>query len=329
MTPLLYYNFHTSKPNFNTTLGQLTGSLTWLNSTHQDESAAQLTSINGHSPSSGVGSPVDFFGSFNGSQFYGYNGVPVAVVSNFTIPLPPLRSKCVLYMEATASFRSLWPYQINSCAGRANDPFYGVGLVTALDYDNWMEWGFMWTNHKIYALYARWPNGWSLRTPYTNYGAFVYMVPLADRTIESFNHVALAFDRSTHSIKYIIDGKKPMILLQPGLAIDHKFITNDFDGILPSSAVFPTRLAFEMGVSTPTRGNLVQGACQGLYDPCAGGFNALQPVTDGWATSCRYVQPQDVSTYNITLIMDMQHFSVSTACKMPTACPCFAPGFPE
>lgn len=327
MKPIIFYNFQSRQLSFNSTQWAQ-GVHTWVNSTHQDEGDAQLTSINGHSPAGGVGD-IPWFGSFNGSQFYGYNGVPVATISNFTIPLPMPRSKCVLYMEAEASFRSLWPFQISSCAGRAADPFYGVGFVSALDYDNWLEFGFMWTNRKIYALYARWPNGWSLRTPSTNYAAFVYMVPIGDREIESYNHVALAFDRSSRSVKYILDRTRPMLLLRPGLPIDNKFLTNDFGGVQPSSALFPTHLAFEMGVATPTRGNLVKGACQGLYEPCAGGFNAEQPVTDAWGTQCRYVQPQDPLTYNVTLIMDMQHFSVSTACQMETACPCFAPGYPQ
>lgn len=323
MDTRFYYNFQTSKPNFNTTLQEL-GILTWVNSTHQDEGGAQLSSINGHTSPNGVGE-IPFFGSFNGSQFYGYNGVPVGILSNFTVPLPMPKTECVLYMEATASFRSLWPYQITSCAGRANDPFYGAGYVTAVDTDNWLEFGFYWTNHKIYALYARWPNGWSILTPTTNYAAFVYLVPLADRTLESFNHVALAFDRKTRTVKYILDGRKPMVIRRVGLPIDKKFLTNDFGGLQPVNPIFPTRLAFEMGVMTPTRGNLVKGACQGLYDPCAGGWRSDQPVEDAWATICKYVDPQSQSTYNVTLIMDVQHFSVGTACSMPEACPCSRP----
>jgi len=321
--PLFYYNFHTSIPSFNQTL-HAQGLRTWVNSTHQDEAGNQLSTINGHTPAGGVGI-IPFFGSFNGSQFYGYNGVPAGIISNFTVNLPSARSRCVLYMEAEASFRSLWPYQIQSCAGRADDPFYGVGYVTAIDEVTWMEFGFLWTNGKIYALYARWPNAWSLRTPATNYAAWIYMVPIADRTINSVNHVALGFDRYARTVSYIIDGHKPTLILKVGLPIDVKFLTNNFGGVQSSTPIYPASLAFEMGVMTPTRAALVKGACQGLYDPCAGGFNSQQPVADAWATQCRYVQPQAQQTYNVTLIMDMYHFSVGIACDMPEACPCFSP----
>ncbi len=321
LRPLLAYNFVTSIPSLNQT-ATIDGVLTWLNSTHQDEAPDQLSPIEGHTGISGVGS-IAYFGTFNGSLFSGYNGVPVAILSNFTFPIPDSSSKCTLYMEAVLRFKSLYPYNITSCAGRANDPFYGSGIVTAIDQKNWLEFGFMLTNHKIYGLYARWPNGWSLRTPDTNYGSFVYMIPLADRQPDQFNQVTLMFDQRTKIVRYLIESRIAMTLRKVGLRIDAKFLTNDFGGI--PFLVYPIDLAFEMGLMTPTRAGLVKGACQGLYDPCAGAINGDQPVEDAWATVCRYIQPQNQLTYNITMSLTMKRFSISTACQMPVACPCFVP----
>ncbi len=91
LRPLLAYNFVTSIPSLNQT-ATIDGVLTWLNSTHQDEAPDQLSPIEGHTGISGVGS-IAYFGTFNGSLFSGYNGVPVAILSNFTFPISDSSSK--------------------------------------------------------------------------------------------------------------------------------------------------------------------------------------------------------------------------------------------
>lgn len=299
----------------------------WRNNTHTDASDTGLP-VEEHVAQVNAGSPA-MLGTFNGTSFIGTNGVPLVVISNYTLPLPVPYDRCSLYMEAVANFKSIYPENILSCAGRANDPFYGAGLITAVDpVTTWLEFGFLMTNRKIYALYARWPNGWVLAAYPNVYTSFVYMVPVADRGLEDYNHLVLHFNRAARSVSWGVDGKRVLTVHQVGLGIDNKFLTNRYgvrNGTYVQDHVYPPQLAFELGVHTPTLTGLVKGACQGLYDPCAGSLTGVQPPTDAFATMCRYVQPQDPATWNTTMILTMQRFSVSNVCDMPAACPCSAP----
>lgn len=298
----------------------------WTNNTHYGGFSWYDQSGRLHVPQF---SQVDYFadpplfGSFNGTTFVGYNGVPAVIQTNFTLPTAPYG--CTLYVTARLSFRSLYPQNITSCAGRSTDPFYGVGFFGAIDWTNWIEFDFFLTNTRVYAVYTRWPNGIPLTLPPTIfYDAWVFMVPIGTREVTGFQDYSLAFDKRSGSVSWLVDNQLLLIINRIGLRLDKKFQTNQYfyDTNAPNVVLpYPKQLGFEIGVLVPDQTTLVQGACQGFFDRCLGD----QTPRNAYRTGCRYIAPQPVSTFNVTLLMDVERFSVSQACDMATPCPCFAP----
>lgn len=335
MQTLLYYNFETGfpiilqgpdlpyslPPNLATDNGAY--NRTWLNSTHYDG----LFWYNGmgrlHMP---FGAMTDIFstpfGFFNGTQFIGYNMVPSAIASNFTLPTGP--NGCTTFVTATLNFMSLYPYNITSCVGRANDPLYGVGFFGAIDYSNWIEFDFYLTNHRVYAVISRYPNGMPPASPpVVEYGSWVYMIPVGTRHLYSMDTYSIAFTRKTRTVTWLIENQVVLKLQNPGIRLDPRFQTNEWaPPEFPNFGLpFPTQLGFEMGVLVPDQTTLIQPACQGLYDQCI----ADQCPQNAFRTLCRYIPAQNLYTWNITLIMTMSKFAVTQACNMPVPCRCYAP----
>jgi hypothetical protein len=267
------------------------------------------------------------FGTFNGTQFVGYNGVPTVIQSNFTLPTAPYG--CTLFVTARLSFRSLYPLNITSCAGRSTDPFYGVGFFGAIDWSQWIEFDFFLTNTRVYAVYTRWPNGIPLVLPPTVvYDAWVFMVPLGTRETTAFQDYTLAFDKRSGSVSWLVGNELVLTINKIGLPLDKKFQTNQYfyDTNAPNVVLpYPSQLGYEIGVFVPDQTSIVQGACQGFFDRCLGD----QTPRNAYRTGCRYIAPQNPTTFNVTLIMDIERFSVSQACDMPTPCPCYAPQCPD
>ncbi len=118
------------------------------------------------------------------------------------------------------------------------DPDDDIRLATAamptIDFETFLVSDFFMTNKRIYALYERLPFG---RSPGHNYAAFTYAIPVAERKPFQQQHLAIAYDRSAHSIRWLVDDHEVFRVTQPGhrlpsqqyMILNHGGVDEDVD----------------------------------------------------------------------------------------------------
>ncbi|MBT0773433.1 hypothetical protein KIH74_31090 [Kineosporia sp. J2-2] len=82
------------------------------------------------------------------------------------------------------------------------DPRLGCGSLLAADVESFSIFGFFITSTRIYANYER------LRLPGTNYAAYTYAVPLADRMPGGTEVLAVTVDAALGQVDWTVNGEK-------------------------------------------------------------------------------------------------------------------------
>lgn len=115
--------------------------------------------------------------------------------------------------------------------------------LTAIDLESWLVFSFMLTNARIYASYERLPNG---RTPGHRYAAFSSAVPVAGRTPDQLHHLALAYDRSAGTMRWLVDRREVRRVERIGRRPDRATLLLDHGGV--DQEVRPRQLNFGFGM---------------------------------------------------------------------------------
>jgi hypothetical protein len=96
--------------------------------------------------------------------------------------------------------------EFNPFGNAVSDPQDDVRLaapaMNTIDLETYLVSDFFMTNKRIYALYERLPFG---RTPDDNYAAFTYAIPVGTRKPGQMQHLAIAYNRSAGTMRWLID----------------------------------------------------------------------------------------------------------------------------
>ncbi|RLU89232.1 hypothetical protein CTZ27_22620 [Streptomyces griseocarneus] len=74
-----------------------------------------------------------------------------------------------------------------------------------VDFESFVGVEFFLTNTKVYVFYERLPFG---RERLGDYAAFLYAVPVADRTPEDVHHCRVSYDRAAGTVRYLLEGEE-------------------------------------------------------------------------------------------------------------------------
>jgi len=122
-----------------------------------------------------------------------------------------------------------------------NDVRLASGNFVTFDFATGLQFGFIFSNDRIYALYARSPMN-------DNIYSFVYMIPLVRREPADINTVGLVFDNNSLRVKYYVDGYLRLDLGDIGGAFNQKFLVIDYGGTFTS--LYPTAITYGFGTSS-------------------------------------------------------------------------------
>lgn len=124
-----------------------------------------------------------------------------------------------------------------------SDPRLGCGSMVAADLETAAIFGFFVTNTRIYVNYER------LRLPGTDYAAYTYAVPVADRTPEETETLRITLDRSQGSVTWNVNGQDVLTIDRIGhRALDRKFMLLDHGGT--EEHLHPRQLISGVGMFT-------------------------------------------------------------------------------
>jgi len=106
------------------------------------------------------------------------------------------------------------------------DPRLASFALATIDWESNMAFDFLFTNRRIYAVYERSALG---RTDTNRYAAFIYAIPVGNRTKDAAHDVSIAYDRSAGVVRWILNGQEVYRVSQIGrrlssrknLLVDH------------------------------------------------------------------------------------------------------------
>ncbi|MDI3422617.1 DUF6081 family protein [Streptomyces luteolus] len=74
-----------------------------------------------------------------------------------------------------------------------------------VDFESFVGIEFFLTNTKVYVVYERLPFG---RPQLGDYAAFLYAVPVADRSPQDVHHCRVSYDRAAGTVRYLLEGEE-------------------------------------------------------------------------------------------------------------------------
>lgn len=139
--------------------------------------------------------------------------------------------------------------------GVARDPFHRANpeadprlasyALNAVDFETFIVADFFITNEEIYALYERLPFA---RGTLGNYASFTHTIPVARTRPNEHHKVALAFDKSAGTIRWLVDRREVFRVDQIGKYLDRKLVTIDRGG--DEAIVSPRQMDCGIGTFT-------------------------------------------------------------------------------
>jgi hypothetical protein len=173
------------------------------------------------------------------------------------------------------------------------------------DPESWMVFDFWLTNRQIYAFYERLPFG---RAQLGNYAAFSFQLPVGQRSPDDWHDLAIAYDRSAGTVRWIVDGEERFRVDRIGHLIDRQDLTIDHGGT-PES-IEPRQLSGGMGLLTLLDGALPSGDAlvrlsdvEGTYFDPQQGEPAAQVFVDEASSDASRLFGQGAA-------LQMEHFTV-------------------
>jgi hypothetical protein len=129
-----------------------------------------------------------------------------------------------------------------------DDPRLAAVAMSVVDFESSIEFDFLLTNSRIYALYARSPLGRSSPEGANYYAAFTYVIPLAERELSDWHRLEIAYDNSAGTMRWIIDNREVFRVNTIGRRIDRHYLMFDHGG--NEADVSPNQLTAGMGMFT-------------------------------------------------------------------------------
>lgn len=120
-------------------------------------------------------------------------------------------------------------------AAAPNDPRLGMVAITAFDGETYIEFDFLLTNDKIYALYERQPEGRG--KDLGNYAAFTYIKEVANREPSTYHELAIAYDRRQKTARWLINGKEVYSVNTIGQLLGSENLALNFGGDEPKESI--------------------------------------------------------------------------------------------
>lgn len=159
------------------------------------------------------------------------------------------------------------------------DPQLGYGQMTFSGLDGF-QFGFWLTPGKVYAYYARLPNG---QTPLEYYTSAAFLIPIADRDEQQTDLYELYLNKYDKLVSWRINNFELFRIRKPGLAqVDSKFMVADYGGYFPIEG-YPSQGIIVLGFDYPDGFGQPHTACQGtLFNQC------LDSLADAKRTECTY-----------------------------------------
>ena len=151
-----------------------------------------------------------------------------------------------------------------------------VGGMTVVDPETGALFEFLFTNEKVYAFYERLP--WE-RPALGNYAAFLYTIPVANRSPDDQHHFAISYDRAAGTVRWLLDGTEVYRVDRVGYLLpSREYMMLDHGGV--ESLAEPQQLEFGMGMFSILDGGLpgrsgsglvrLSGADSFYFDPVIG-----------------------------------------------------------
>ena len=156
------------------------------------------------------------------------------------------KSQVYFYLEAVISGRSYDLQQNPFDAGQVlypeKDPRLAAGGVFVDCSYEAFRFGIVLTNEKVYAVYYRSPK---YRNAYGNYAAFLFAVPLADRSSKSqWHQVAITVDPYAGAAYYYLEGQLAYAIPRVGMLISRNYMLIDWGGEEVQSKISWTQYSF-------------------------------------------------------------------------------------
>jgi hypothetical protein len=164
------------------------------------------------------------------------------------------------------------------------DPRLAGFALATIDWETNLAFDFLFTNRRIYAVYERSALG---RTDTNRYAAFIYAIPVGNRSKDAAHSVSIAYNRSAGTVRWILDGQEVYRVSQIGYRLSsRKNMLLDHGGT--DQIVTMRQLNCGMGMFTILDG--ASGSQSGLvrlssalnyyYQPAKGEPNALSFVDE-------------------------------------------------
>jgi hypothetical protein len=129
-----------------------------------------------------------------------------------------------------------------------NDPRLAAVAMSVVDFETLIEFDFLLTNTRIYAVYARSPLGRDFPNNASDYAAFTFMIPVAERVPSDWHRLEIAYDKSAAVVRWVIDNREVFRVNNIGRRIDQRFLTLDHGGV--EAVVSLNQLDAGMGMLT-------------------------------------------------------------------------------
>ena len=178
-----------------------------------------------------------------------------------------------------------------------SDPQYGFAQLGFTGFDGF-QFAFWITNYKVFALYARFPQG---QTPLEYYLSAAYLIPIADRTVGQTDLYELWLDPYSKLVSWRMNNYQLLRVKPTGVAeVDSRFMVADYGGYFPYAG-FPENGLVTIGSGGPDRSwytGAPHPACLGtLFNQC------LHSLSNAKATECLYdplITPAPLRTVAVT-----------------------------
>lgn len=191
--------------------------------------------------------------------------------------------------QASIQFTSVVFDPISSPLGASQEPAYGVFIFGVASLDSGWEFSFWLTNTKVYALYARYPQG---QTAEDYYVSFAYLIPIADRTASDYDKYKVQLDGAKQQVAWIFNDYELLLIKEPGrTCVSTKFQIADYGGYFVTGG-FPSQVVVRIGTGVPDpaiyTGSPNWACQQALYDSCC------DNLCTGSGVECQYAEPQQL-----------------------------------
>lgn len=232
--------------------------------------------------------------------------------SKAIIPLPSLSCGEGLQLSAWVSFT------VDVNGGSEQDPQNGFGLLGLVSPDEGWNFSFWILNTRVYALFARYPNG---QTASNYYQSAAYLIPIANRQIGYTDLYEIWLDPGKRRVSWRMNNYEILSVGKPGkvLQVDPRFQIGDYGGFFEDCDGFPSKVVAQIGLGRPTP-VLYTGvpftACEGneLFNNCCDSLHLASNV------HCSYNPATGVTSFPLGAAVAYEDISVSRLARAVT-CP--------